>query len=353
MKFLYRFDLVHLDEVLTTLSHPSSWSGSSVASHAATEAIFITSWDSPIKLPAGALTSSLLPSTGSESAEQVYAPEAISHEELRYDSESAAGELSVSLPIAHRISRLLAQDTEGQRVWLTLAYLDILGTPRTLWTGAISSAEYDEYRCRLTGTPLLQLMRRQAQTALHPRSCGHNLFDPKTCRVRSAAIDPATRYFAYREDGWLLASAITEGGTRVRIPELANRPAGWAAQGYVVLEGIYSSTGGRSTHVPRASTQQSASYGSAVSGGVRRLVTAHDGDMLELAAPLPLSYASNAQDVYYRASVFAGCDGARSTCVEKFNNLRFFGGYPYIPLQSPFTEDTKPQPGTIFHKDRR
>jgi len=35
--------------------------------------------------------------------------------------------------------------------------------------------------------------------------------------------------------------------------------------------------------------------------------------------------------------VAPGCDLAQTTCVEKFNNVVNFGGYPYIPNKNPFT----------------
>jgi hypothetical protein len=35
--------------------------------------------------------------------------------------------------------------------------------------------------------------------------------------------------------------------------------------------------------------------------------------------------------------VYAGCARDLDTCLNKFNNTINFGGFPYIPLNNPFT----------------
>lgn len=64
--------------------------------------------------------------------------------------------------------------------------------------------------------------------------------------------------------------------------------------------------------------------------GTLRFITAHTGDALTLSRPIPGAIGETL------VSIYPGCDHLKSTCINKFNNLDNFGGFPYIPGRNPF-----------------
>jgi hypothetical protein len=60
--------------------------------------------------------------------------------------------------------------------------------------------------------------------------------------------------------------------------------------------------------------------------------TAVSGGALALVLSTPFTTTpANGSTVYFRP----GCDGARTTCISKFNNYAKFFGFPYIPATNP------------------
>lgn len=64
--------------------------------------------------------------------------------------------------------------------------------------------------------------------------------------------------------------------------------------------------------------------------GVSRFITAHSGDQVTIARPLPELVGG------MTVALYPGCDHLRETCKNKFNNLDNFGGFPFIPGRNPF-----------------
>ncbi len=62
-----------------------------------------------------------------------------------------------------------------------------------------------------------------------------------------------------------------------------------------------------------------------------RLILAHDQSDGTITLIAPFSPNIEVDDTF---SVYAGCDKMVSTCVEKFNNIEHFFGFPYAPLES-------------------
>lgn len=262
---------------------------------------------------------------------QQFVPEAVEHEQIRLDGERNAGQLRVSLPMAHPLAQLYATDTPAVQVWLTLYQWDnaVPGAlPLVIWVGQATSAEFDEHRCTLSLDHLRKVLARPGLTAKHPRSCGHLVYDKATCGVKAEAL-AEDGYWKFREDG--LVATISPDGTTLNIPEAANKPDGWFAEGYLVLGGVYTQQSGNDDHVPRAVGNPLA--GMQVYGGLRRSVVSHVGTVIKLAAPLP---PGDYTGMNARVTLYAGCNGALQTCKQKFNNVARFGGYPYIPIKNPF-----------------
>lgn len=100
------------------------------------------------------------------------------------------------------------------------------------------------------------------------------------------------------------------------------------------LEGkILSISGGLVVAVAGAALQPGGYYtgGMLVApSGVPRFITAHSGDQVTIARPLPELVGG------MTVALYPGCDHLRETCKNKFNNLDNFGGFPFIPGRNPF-----------------
>lgn len=67
------------------------------------------------------------------------------------------------------------------------------------------------------------------------------------------------------------------------------------------------------------------------SNGDVRFVVQHTGVTVTLLTPF------EDMQVGETVSIFAGCDHAFVTCLNKFNNVINYGGFPYLPSENPFT----------------
>ena len=68
-------------------------------------------------------------------------------------------------------------------------------------------------------------------------------------------------------------------------------------------------------------------------GDEKRLIRTHVMDTITISRPITGLVAGNEVDA------FAGCDHTLTTCINKFNNLVNFGGFPLIPRKNPFSGD--------------
>lgn len=65
----------------------------------------------------------------------------------------------------------------------------------------------------------------------------------------------------------------------------------------------------------------------------RRMITSHVGSIITIRYAILPMYTDAL------VNVTAGCDGVITTCRDKFDNVAFFGGHPYIPIDNPATWD--------------
>lgn len=332
MNFLYRFEVLALDGLAANFIRPEQYTESTRALYR--ELYLLTNVEAPVSFPVEPFSSAFLPVKSGTGQAWTFEPLAIEHDAVRLDGEKASGQLKVSLPLEHRLAQLYALDHPGYQVWLTLAQHDeaLAPQPLVIWVGQVVAAEFDEARCTLTLHHLEKLLTRPGLTTKHPRTCPHVLFDKSTCRVKAVAYDDGKGYFKYREDGFVLEVAAD--GMSVTVPEAANRAAGFFNNGFLVIGGQYSrnSTPSEPDHFPRSGPLRASSNPNlTVDGGYRRTIVEHFGDQLRLQIPLPPGlYTSQ------RVSLFAGCDGTKEQCAQKFNNTKNFGGYPFIPIKNPF-----------------
>lgn len=343
--FLYRFDVLYLDSSVSAPAAPDVvWEqGLGIADNAARlRAVYhLTNAEAPTALTATPGVPLVPPPVDDAQLNDrfVYEPAAISHEALSYDAERNSGVLTVSLPLAHPLADLYLREPEALQVWLRLMLPSVsAGVPvgRVVWFGQVVSVEYDEHRAKFTLHNIEKLLGRPGLTAKHPRSCGHILYDRRTCRVRPNSQSGG--YFAYREDG--LVEAVSADGRLLTVSAASNRPAGFfASEGYLVVDGRYTRFSGADDYHPRGVGVPTE--GSDVFGGWRRSIVGQaEGGVLTLAVPLPPG-----DFVGKRVSLYAGCNGSLETCQQVFSNVKNHGGYPFIPIKNAFEVGLKDAAG--------
>lgn len=79
------------------------------------------------------------------------------------------------------------------------------------------------------------------------------------------------------------------------------------------------------------STQNWTRFGYASYGGYDRVIARQNGNEFYLRYKIPGMLAGNTVNVY------AGCDGLRQTCYDKFNNISQFLGFADVPWDNPVT----------------
>lgn len=120
------------------------------------------------------------------------------------------------------------------------------------------------------------------------RNCNYRVYDPETCRASKAAKEIAVTVAAKNQRTITIQSA-----------SLADKPANWFALGYIeVGSGLE-----RRQHLVMSNT---APFGNQMT--------------LMLSSPFDA-------EVPVAGTVVPGCDGNRSTCIAKFDNLANFGGH--------------------------
>ena len=70
--------------------------------------------------------------------------------------------------------------------------------------------------------------------------------------------------------------------------------------------------------------------------GTRIYIVEQNNGRLRLIRPSPSLFDAVKESSLYRAQVYPGCDHTIETCRSKFNNVRNFGGFPWIPVNNPF-----------------
>lgn len=157
------------------------------------------------------------------------------------------------------------------------------------WKGRIASAGAASSKITIRCEPIFTSLRRPGLRARYQRNCRHALYD------RGCNLDLNSS--AFLTDGTItVASNLT-----FTIPEAAGE-----------VDGFY--FGG----ILRASD------------GILRFITGHVGDQISIRKPHVALVVSAA------VALAPGCDRTTNDCLNKFNNLNNFGGFPYIPTKNPF-----------------
>lgn len=164
-----------------------------------------------------------------------------------------------------------------------------------VWSGHVKSARrVSMVEFAFVCNSLLSTLNRNGLRLSWQRGCPHALYD-RLCRV-----DPAD-YATLVQVTAMTGSSLTAGG----LSSLGNN---YLAGGYLSFNGPYGTT-------------------------ERRAIESHGGNTISLLG------ATDGIAVGTWITVYPGCDRTTPTCLNKFDNLDNYGGFPHLPTKSPFDGD--------------
>lgn len=179
---------------------------------------------------------------------------------------------------------------DGAEVQLERAFMPSWGDTSAgtviLFIGRVGDVEAGRTSATIHVNSHLELLDIAMPRNLYQPSCVNTLYD-SSCTVNRSL-------FAAESD-------VASGSTPSVILCALAQPAGWFDLGVVEVT-------------------------SGANAGFNRMVKSYAPGRLDLVSPFPAAFAAGDRFV-----AIAGCDKTQNTCQGKFDNLRHFKGFPYIP----------------------
>jgi uncharacterized phage protein (TIGR02218 family) len=223
---------------------------------------------------------------------EAYEPATIRRSGIEQGNEINRAGLDITLSRDSALASLfIASPPEGV-VSVTIYRYHVTDTDNevvVLWKGRVGGARLSGSELMLRCEPVATSLKRPGLRARYQLLCGHVLYSAGCGALKES----------FRVDGTVAAVS----GAAVQVAAAASKPSG-----YFVAGMLQTDVGAR-------------------------MIVGHAGANLDLIAPLP--GLAVGQDV----RLYAGCDRSTSTCLNRFNNLANFGGFPYIPQKNPFAGD--------------
>lgn len=220
---------------------------------------------------------------------------AISRTEVQSSAEMAKSGVKVTAPRDLEVADLFRISPPTLTITLIIQqFHEGDGELATIWTGRVANVDWAGLSAIIACDPVYTALRRVGLRRTYQKGCPHVLYGSE-CRAPRDAFKVAG-----------VASNI--GGFVVQVPAAESKPDGWFAGGFIEY---------------------------AVELGIieRRFIADHTGDLLTLnGAPYGLSVGES-------VLMFPGCNHTLDDCVNKFDNVLNYGGFPYFPIKNPFGGD--------------
>jgi uncharacterized phage protein (TIGR02218 family) len=223
---------------------------------------------------------------------ETYEPTAIRRSGIEQGNEINRAGLEITLPRDNLLAnQFIAAPPDGV-MSVTLYRYHVTDTANeviVLWKGRVGGARLSGSELVLKCEPIATSLKRPGLRARYQLLCRHPLY--------SAGCGVA------KESFMTSGTVVSISGATVQVAAAAGKPDGYFVAGMLATnEG-------------------------------QRMIIGHSGANLTLVAPMP------SLEVGDSVRLYAGCDHSTATCLNRFNNLANFGGFPYIPQKNPFSGD--------------
>jgi uncharacterized phage protein (TIGR02218 family) len=223
---------------------------------------------------------------------ETYKPTAIRRSAIEQGNEINRSGLEIRVPHDNPVAALFVAIPPEGVVSVTL-YRMHTGDPDndfiTLWKGRVLAARFSGSEATLKCEPIATSLKRPGLRARYQLLCRHPLYSAGCGALKDS----------FRVDGTVAAVS----GATVQVAAAGTKPDGYFVAGMLATnEG-------------------------------KRMIVGHAGSNVTLVAPMPSLAIGDSVRLY------AGCDHSTATCLNRFNNLANFGGFPYIPQKNPFSGD--------------
>lgn len=225
-----------------------------------------------------------------------YAALAIAHDGYSMSGDPSADDITIRTSSKIEVSNLFNGTPPSDPVRLSIRTLHFGDTEApVVWSGTIKSMKrVSTVEVTFNCNSLLSTLNRNGLRLSWQRGCPHALYD-RLCRVNPDAYGTAIRVDA------VLGDHIESSGA-------AGLPNGYLNGGFLAFT------------TPHGTIE-------------RRAIEEHWQHRIRLLG------LSDGMAVGQWINVYPGCDRTTATCVNKFNNLDNYGGFPHLPNKSPFDGD--------------
>ena len=215
---------------------------------------------------------------------RTYQRAVIQRSEIRKTLDIMDSELTVSIAVHDRATRLVATYTLPRASIKITRYFPSTRDSKVIWVGEVDAISARTNIVTLRCIPISTNLKNKIPNLAYQSVCNHQLFD-KGCGLDASS---------YR-----LITTVSVDGSKLISDDFAAKPNGYYTLGYVSF------------------------------AHETRLITNHEGNTIWLQ--LPFDTSPDGKEVH----VYPGCDKRPETCKNKFNNLNHFLGFPYIPFKNP------------------
>ena len=225
-----------------------------------------------------------------EKGSDVYVAEYLRRDEVKQVDDIAKGGLKLTFPRTNSFAFSFLTSAPDVVTTITIwraHYTDPTLECLAYWKGRVLKASATDSEVTLDCESVFSSLKRVGLRARYELSCRHSLYDVGCTLSMSSFM--------------LVAYVSGVDGSDLTVADAATHP-----------DGYYTGGVARDTH------------------GVYRLIISHVGTLVKLARPF--NTTPNNTDV----TLYPGCDKLKATCINKFNNLPNFGGFPFIPHTNPF-----------------
>ena len=205
---------------------------------------------------------------------------------LNIDHEFSAVKMTINAPIIDAFARYIANTPiEATRVTVYRGLLSDMSDYIILFAGRVLNVSVKDLQAQASCESNTDILTFAYPRFMYQAYCNHEVFDSE------CGLD---------ENIWKVSATVTISGA-----DLISATFGGFSNGYF--------TNGR-----------------VIAGSDQRLITNHVTTTITLQVPFD-DRVSDGDTVI----VLPGCDGAASTCQNKFSNFTKFLGFPYIPSKNP------------------